>query len=239
MTHAEADNVDPAELDKFGALADRWWDPSGPFRPLHEINPLRLAYIEEHVGLQDALVVDVGCGGGLLSEAMGACGARVLGIDLSAENIAAAKAHAAGCGSAVQYRATDVEALAAEAPAGFDLVTCMELLEHVPDPARTVASCSVLLRPGGTAVFSTINRNPKSYVAAVIGAEYLLRMLPKGTHDYRKLIRPSELARACRGAGLVVQELTGLHFNPLLHRYRLGGDVDVNYLALAVKPETA
>lgn len=239
MTHAEADNVDPAELRKFGALADRWWDPAGPFRPLHEINPLRLGYVEEHVPLRDALVVDVGCGGGLLSETMAARGARVLGIDLSAANIEAAKAHAAASGSPVQYREIDVEALAGEQPEGFDLVTCMELLEHVPDPDRTVAACAALLRPGGTAIFSTINRNPKSYLLAVIGAEYVLRMLPKGTHDYRKLIRPSELARACRRAGLSLRGLTGLQFNPLRHRYTLGGRIDVNYLALAVKPERA
>ena len=239
MSRNQADNFDPAEVHKFGALADRWWDREGPFKTLHDLNPLRLSYVERHVALHDALVLDVGCGGGLLSEAMAERGARVLGVDMSAANIEAAKAHAAAQGLSVEYRPIGVEALAGEASEGFDLVTCMELLEHVPDPERTIEACATLLRPGGTAVFSTINRNAKSFLLAIVGAEYVLRLLPKGTHEYRKLIRPSELARACRRAGLSVRELTGLHYNPLSQSYTLGGRVDVNYFLCAGKPETA
>jgi 2-polyprenyl-6-hydroxyphenyl methylase/3-demethylubiquinone-9 3-methyltransferase len=239
MNQPAQSNVDSAELRKFGDLAARWWDRQGPFEPLHRINPLRVGYIAERVALDDACVLDVGCGGGLVAEALAERGARVLGIDLAEANIEAAKAHASQSGSSAEYRLADVEQVAAESPERFDLVLCLEMLEHVPDPERSVAACARALRPGGTVVFSTINRNAKSFVLAIVGAEYVLGMLPKGTHEYRKLIRPSELARACRGAGLELRELTGLHFNPLLRRYTLGGNVHVNYLARAIKPETA
>jgi len=224
-------NVDPAELAKFSALAHRWWDPTSEFRPLHEINPLRLAHIERlSGGLAGKRVLDVGCGGGILAEAMAARGARVTGIDLAEKPLKVAMLHGLESGSTVQYRNVAVEALAAEAPGTFDLVTCMEMLEHVPDPASVVASCAKLAKPGGWVIFSTINRNPKSFLLAIVGAEYVLRLLPRGTHEYARFITPSELSRHSRAAGLEIADLTGMVYNPLTRVYSLGRDVDVNYL---------
>jgi 2-polyprenyl-6-hydroxyphenyl methylase/3-demethylubiquinone-9 3-methyltransferase len=230
-------NVDSAELAKFAAQARRWWDPHGPFKTLHEINGLRTDYIAERAALSGARVLDVGCGGGLLSEALAERGAAVLGVDLAAASLDVARAHAAERGLAIEYAQVDVEALARERPASFQVVTCLEMLEHVPQPSRVVAACSALLAPGGHVFFSTLNRNPKSFALAIVGAEYVLGLLPRGTHEYLKLVRPSELASWCRAAGLDVAEITGLHFNPVLHTYRLGGDVDVNYFMHARKPQ--
>jgi 2-polyprenyl-6-hydroxyphenyl methylase/3-demethylubiquinone-9 3-methyltransferase len=223
-------NVDQAELEKFSKLAHRWWDPEGEFRPLHDINPLRLDWIAAHARLEGAAVLDVGCGGGILAEAMAQRGARVTGIDLSDKALKVAELHLHESKLAIDYQKVNIEDYAASRPATFDLVTCMELLEHVPEPASMVAACARLVRPGGQVFFSTINRNPKSYLFAVVGAEYVLGLLPKGTHDYSRFIKPSELARWCRAAGLRVEELIGMTYNPLTRRYRLGGDCDVNYL---------
>jgi 2-polyprenyl-6-hydroxyphenyl methylase/3-demethylubiquinone-9 3-methyltransferase len=224
-------NFDPAELAKFSALAHRWWDPTSEFRPLHEINPLRLGHIERLVGgLSGKRIVDVGCGGGILAEAMGAKGAQVTGIDLAEKPLKVATLHGIETGSRVDYRLVSAEALAEEAPETFDAVTCMEMLEHVPDPLSTVKACARLVKPGGWVFFSTINRNPKSFLFAIVGAEYVLRLLPKGTHEYARFIRPSELARHCRDAGLSVSDLTGMTYNPLTRVYSLGRDVDVNYM---------
>ncbi len=224
-------NVDPAELAKFSALAHRWWDPTSEFRPLHEINPLRLAHIERLVGgIAGKRVVDIGCGGGILAEAMAGRGARVTGIDLADKPLKVAMLHAMETASTVEYRMVSAEALADESPGAFDVVTCMEMLEHVPDPASTVAACARLAKPGGWVCFSTINRNAKSFLFAIIGAEYVLRLLPKGTHEYARFIKPSELTRHSRAAGLDIQDLTGMTYNPLTKVYALGRDVDVNYL---------
>jgi 2-polyprenyl-6-hydroxyphenyl methylase/3-demethylubiquinone-9 3-methyltransferase len=231
-------NADPAELAKFGRLAEQWWDPSGPFAPLHAINPLRLTFIAERCALGNARVLDVGCGGGLLAEAMARRGARVTGIDLNDANLAAATAHAESEGVDVEYRCIDVAALATEAPGHYDVITCLEMLEHVPRPELTVAACAALTKPGGVLFFSTINRNLKSFLLAIVAGEYVLGLLPKGTHEYARLIRPAELGRACRGAGLDLVELAGLHLNPLTRTYRLGGNVDVNYLAYAHKSDS-
>ena len=230
-------NADPAELQKFGALAHRWWDPQGDMRPLHELNPLRLDWIDRLASLTGKRVVDVGCGGGILAEAMAGRGARVTGIDLSAKPLRVAQLHALESGVAVDYREIGAEALAAEAPGSFDVVTCMEMLEHVPDPASSVRACGTLARPGGWVFFSTINRNPKSFLLAIIGAEYVLRLLPRGTHEYARLIRPSELAAMARAAGLEVVEILGLTYNPLTRKFALGRDTDVNYLVACRKPE--
>jgi 2-polyprenyl-6-hydroxyphenyl methylase / 3-demethylubiquinone-9 3-methyltransferase len=227
-------NFDPAELAKFSALAHRWWDPTSEFKPLHEINPLRLAHIERLAGgLAGKRVLDVGCGGGILAEAMAARGAAVTGIDLAEKPLKVAALHGIETGSQVEYRLVAAEALAAEAPASFHVVTCMEMLEHVPQPASIVAACAQLVKPGGMVFFSTINRNAKSFLFAIVGAEYVLNLLPKGTHEYAKLIRPSELARHCRDAGLDVTDLTGMTYNPLTKVYALGRDIDVNYLVAA------
>jgi 2-polyprenyl-6-hydroxyphenyl methylase/3-demethylubiquinone-9 3-methyltransferase len=224
-------NVDPAELAKFSALAHRWWDPTSEFRPLHEINPLRLAHIARLAsGLAGKRVLDVGCGGGILAEAMAASGATVTGIDLAEKPLKVAMLHGLETGSKVDYRLVAAEALAAESPEAFDVVTCMEMLEHVPDPASIVAACARLAKPGGWVFFSTINRNAKSFLFAIVGAEYVLRLLPRGTHEYARFIRPSELAGHCRAAGLEVTDITGMTYNPLTQRYALGRDVDVNYL---------
>jgi 2-polyprenyl-6-hydroxyphenyl methylase/3-demethylubiquinone-9 3-methyltransferase len=228
-------NADPQELAKFSALAHRWWDPTSEFRPLHEINPLRLDWIDSIARLSGKSVLDVGCGGGILAEAMAKRGARVKGIDLSDKALKVAELHRLESGVAVEYEGIAIEALAAREPGGFDVVTCMELLEHVPDPASTVRACAQAVKPGGLVFFSTINRNPKSYLFAVIGAEYVLRLLPRGTHDYAKFIRPSELARHCRAAGLDVRELLGMTYNPLTGVYALGRDTGVNYLVCAAK----
>jgi 2-polyprenyl-6-hydroxyphenyl methylase/3-demethylubiquinone-9 3-methyltransferase len=234
MTTQTEANFDPAELAKFSALAHRWWDPTSEFRPLHEINPLRLGHIERLAGgLAGKRIVDVGCGGGILAEAMAARGAAVTGIDLAEKPLKVAMLHAMESGSTVDYRLIAAEALAAESPASFDVVTCMEMLEHVPDPASTVAACARLVKPGGNVFFSTINRNPKSFLFAIVGAEYVLRLLPRGTHEYARFIRPSELATHCRAAGLDVQDITGMTYNPLARTYALGRDVDVNYLLAA------
>ncbi len=226
-------NADPAELDKFSELAHRWWDPASEFKPLHDINPLRLDWIDRHVGLAGKQVLDVGCGGGILAESMAARGARVTGIDLSEKALAVAKLHLLESGQKADYRRMSAEELAAERPGEFDVVTCLEMLEHVPDPASTVRACAQLVRPGGTVFFSTINRNPKSYLFAVVGAEYILRLLPRGTHDYAKFIRPAELSRFAREAGLMVEEIIGMTYNPFSKTYALGPDTDVNYLLRA------
>jgi 2-polyprenyl-6-hydroxyphenyl methylase/3-demethylubiquinone-9 3-methyltransferase len=230
-------NADAAELAKFGALAHRWWDPESEFKPLHQINPLRLGWIDERAGgLAGKRILDVGCGGGILAEAMAACGATVTGIDLSDKPLGVARLHGLESGIKVDYRLVAAEALAAEMPAAFDVVTCMEMLEHVPDPASTVAACAALARPGGTLVFSTLNRNPKSYLFAIVGAEYLLRLLPRGTHDWARIIRPSELAAFARRAGLDDAALIGMSYNPFSRTYGLGPDLGVNYLAAFRKP---
>jgi 2-polyprenyl-6-hydroxyphenyl methylase/3-demethylubiquinone-9 3-methyltransferase len=226
-------NVDPAELEKFNALAHRWWDPEGEFRPLHDINPLRLDWIAQHASLGGARVLDVGCGGGILAEAMAKRGARVTGIDLSEKALRVAQLHLLESKLEIRYEMAAAEDFAGE----FDVVTCMELLEHVPDPSRMVAACARLVRPGGQVFFSTINRNPKSYLFAVVGAEYVLGLLPKGTHDYARFIKPSELARWTRAAGLRTDELIGMTYNPITRRYRLEGDCDVNYLVRCTRDD--
>lgn len=228
-------NADPAELDKFGELAHRWWDPNSEFKPLHDINPLRLDWIDDAVGLRGKRVLDVGCGGGLLSEGMAVRGAEVTGIDLSEKPLGVARLHLLESGQQVDYRKVAVEQLAAEMPGSFDIVTCLEMLEHVPDPASIVDSCARLVKPGGQVFFSTINRNPKAYLFAVIGAEYLLQMLPKGTHDFAKFIKPSELTRWCKQSGLEPDDLVGMTYNPLTRHYALGRDTDVNYLVRATR----
>jgi 2-polyprenyl-6-hydroxyphenyl methylase/3-demethylubiquinone-9 3-methyltransferase len=227
---ATTQNADPRELEKFGQLAHRWWDPSSEFKPLHDINPLRLKWIDERAPLAGKRVLDIGCGGGILTESMAVLGAQVKGIDLSTKALGVAKLHGIESGIKVDYEAISAEDLAAREPGSFDVVTCMEMLEHVPDPAQVVQACQTLVKPGGMVFFSTINRNPKAYLMAVIGAEYLLRMLPRGTHDYRRFIKPSELARFARDAGLRVSDMTGLHYNPITKAYWLGPDTDVNYL---------
>jgi 2-polyprenyl-6-hydroxyphenyl methylase/3-demethylubiquinone-9 3-methyltransferase len=223
-------NADPAELEKFNRLAHRWWDPEGDFRPLHEINPLRLEWIDRHAALSGKSVLDVGCGGGILAEAMARRGATVTGIDLSDKALRVAQLHLLESQLAVRYEKAMAEEYAAVHAGGFDVVTCMELLEHVPQPESMVAACARLVRPGGTVFFSTINRNPKAYLFAVIGAEYVLKLLPRGTHDYLRFIKPSELSRWGRTAGLRPEELLGMTYNPLTRRYRLGSNCDVNYM---------
>ncbi|MDA8520592.1 bifunctional 2-polyprenyl-6-hydroxyphenol methylase/3-demethylubiquinol 3-O-methyltransferase UbiG [Acidovorax sp. NCPPB 4044] len=230
MIHTNA-NVDPAELAKFSDLAHRWWDPESEFRPLHEINPLRLAWIDGLAPLQNLKVLDVGCGGGILADSMARKGAHVTGIDLATKSLRVAQLHALEAGTPnIQYREISVESLADELPGEFDVVTCMEMLEHVPDPVSVVAACSRLVKKGGWVFFSTINRNTKAFLLAIVGAEYVLGMLPKGTHEYAKLIKPSELASACRAAGLDVFQSRGLEYSPLTRRYWLSHDTSVNYM---------
>ena len=230
-------NADPKELAKFSELAHKWWDPESEFRPLHQINPLRLEWIEQCAGSLDGRqVVDVGCGGGILSEAMARRGAQVLGVDLAERSLKVAQLHAMEAGlQNVQYREVAAEALAAEMPGRFDVVTCMEMIEHVPDPGAIVEACAKLVRPGGWVFLSTLNRNPKSYLFAVLAAEYVLKMLPKGTHDYAKFIKPSELVRWARLANLEPSELIGMSYNPLTQHYSLGKDTSVNYMMCATR----
>jgi 2-polyprenyl-6-hydroxyphenyl methylase/3-demethylubiquinone-9 3-methyltransferase len=235
MTANAGPGADPGEIEKFASRAADWWDADGPFRTLHEINPLRLDYVRGRAALHGARLLDVGCGGGLFAEAAAAAGASVTGIDMGAANVDAARSHAAMSGLEIRYECIDAAALASESPGTFDVVTCFEVLEHVPDPEALVAACATALKPGGAAFFSTINRSPKSFLLAIVAAEHLLRMVPRGTHEYLKLVRPSELAAWCRAAGLSVADLTGLHFNPLFREYIVGGNVDVNYFAQAVK----
>ena len=224
-------NADPAELAKFSELAHRWWDPESEFRPLHQINPLRLNWIDSLAGIAGKRVLDVGCGGGILADAMARKGADVLGIDLSVKALRVAQLHALEASTPrVEYREISTEDLAAEQPGSFDVVTCMEMLEHVPDPASIVQACSTLVKPGGWVFFSTLNRNPKSFLFAIVGAEYVLNQLPKGTHEYAKFIRPSELASYGRAAGLALQHTKGMEYNPLTRRYWLSEDTSVNYL---------
>ncbi len=223
-------NVDAVEIEKFSALAHKWWDPNSEFRPLHEINPLRLGYINDIAPLSGKSVLDVGCGGGILSEALAGADATVTGIDLADKSLSIAKLHLLESGKQVEYRKVAVEVLAEERPAHYDVVTCMEMLEHVPDPAAVVAACAKLVKPNGHVFFSTLNRNPKSYLFAIIGAEYVLNLLPRGTHDYAKFIKPSELAQWCRNSGLNVNDVTGMSYNPLNKSYSLGRDTSVNYV---------
>jgi 2-polyprenyl-6-hydroxyphenyl methylase / 3-demethylubiquinone-9 3-methyltransferase len=230
------DNFSQAELDKFNALANRWWDPNGPQKPLHALNPARLGYVRERAALRDARVLDVGCGGGLLSEAMAAEGAQVTAIDLAPDLIKIGKLHRLESGVEVDYRLVAAETLALEMPGEFDVVTCMEMIEHVPDPGAVVAACAALLKPGGRLFLSTLNRTPAAFALAIVGAEYIARMLPAGTHRYRDFIRPSELAAWLRAAGLRLEDVSGLRYDPVRHRAHVGGRTDVNYLACALKP---
>ena len=228
-------NADPLELEKFSALAHRWWDPNGEFKPLHDLNPTRLGYIEKYEKILTKQILDVGCGGGILAESMAAHGALVTGIDLAEKPLQVARLHLIESGSTVDYQCIAAEELARQRPASFDIVTCMEMLEHVPDPAATVSACAALVKSGGSIFFSTLNRNLKSYVMAVVGAEYVLRLLPRGTHDYARFIKPSELASLCRKAGLQAIDVTGMHYNPFTRECTLNQDASVNYLLHAKK----
>ncbi len=236
QNQAAAENFRQEELDKFAALANRWWDPNGPQKPLHAINPVRLDYVKRRISLMGARVLDVGCGGGLLSEALAKEGAQVVAIDLAPELIKVARLHRLESGVEVDYRVQAVEALADEAPASFDAITCMEMLEHVPDPAAIIAACERLLKPGGRLFLSTLNRTPAAFALAIVGAEYIARMLPKGTHHYQDFIKPSELAGWVRTAGLQLEDVSGLAYEPWRNAARIASRTDVNYLATAVKP---
>ena len=235
-TSNTSSNVDPAELAKFGALATRWWDPQSEFKPLHDINPLRLDLIDKQVGLNGKRVIDIGCGGGILAESMAVRGADVTGIDLSEKPLKVAQLHLLESGQKVDYRLIAAEAISQQQPDSFDCVTCMEMLEHVPDPSSTVRAAAALAKPGGWVFFSTLNRNPKSFLLAIIGAEYVLNLLPKGTHEYRRFITPAELAAMARDAGLTVTQFTGMTYNPFSKIYALNDDVSVNYIVACRKP---
>ena len=234
---SETMNVDRNEIAKFEALANRWWDPHSEFKPLHDINPLRLNYIDDRARLPGKKVLDVGCGGGILSEGMSQRGAHVTGIDMGEAPLSVARLHSLESGIKVDYRRITIEELADQEAGQYDVVTCMEMLEHVPSPGSVVAACARLLKPGGHAFFSTLNRNPKSFLFAIVGAEYVLQLLPKGTHEYKKFIRPSELAHWVREAGLEFENITGMTYNPITKRYKLGSDVDVNYMIHTTKPD--
>ncbi len=224
------ENVDYNEIEKFAELASRWWDPTSEFRPLHEMNPLRLDYIDQRAPLNNKSVLDIGCGGGILAESMAERGGVVTGIDLGEAPLAVARLHLKESGNSVNYKKISAESLAAEQPASFDIVTCMEMLEHVPDPASTVRACSQLVKPGGHVFFSTINRNPKAWLMAIVGAEYILQLLPRGTHEYKKFIKPSELAQWSRQSALVLRDTTGMQYNPLTREFSLSPNIDVNYI---------
>jgi 2-polyprenyl-6-hydroxyphenyl methylase/3-demethylubiquinone-9 3-methyltransferase len=231
-------NADNTEVRKFAAMADAWWNTEGPLATLHAINPLRIEFIGQRIDLEDARVLDVGCGGGILAEGLARCGAAVTGIDLAEESLNIARDHASREGLMIDYRHASAEDMAVAVPGHFDAVTCLELLEHVPDPASVVRACAQAVRPGGSVFFSTINRSFKSFAFAIVGAEYILRMLPRGTHDYVRFIRPSELSRMARSSGLATIAVSGLHFNPLTRSYRMGGNADVNYFVHSQRPET-
>lgn len=234
-TERTMSNVDQAEIAKFEALAHRWWDRESEFKPLHEINPLRVNWIDEHISLAGKKVLDVGCGGGILSEAMARRGAQVTGIDMGEAPLSVARLHLLESGLEVDYRQITAESLAEESPETFDVVTCLEMLEHVPDPASVIRACHRMVKPSGQVFFSTINRNPKAYALAIVGAEYLLQLLPRGTHDYKKFIRPSELGAWSRDTGLTVKDIVGLTYNPLTKHYKLSADVDVNYMIQTIR----
>ncbi len=236
MATEQIENVDQGEVAKFNAMASRWWDPDGDFRPLHEINPLRLDWIRQHADINGKQVVDIGCGGGILAESMSVAGATVKGIDLADKPLTVARLHQKESGVEVDYEQISAEALADARPGEFDVVTCLEMLEHVPDPAATIRACTTLVKPGGHVFFSTINRNPKSFLFAIVGAEYVLRLLPKGTHEYEKFIRPSELDEWSRAAGLELKDSIGLHYNPITKNYTLGKGLDVNYMMYYQRP---
>ena len=235
----DSSNVDSAEIRKFESLAGRWWDPESEFKPLHDMNPVRLDYIRSRVALEGARIIDVGCGGGILSESLAREGARVTGIDMGVAPLAVARLHAADAGLEIDYRQATAETAAAEMPGQFDAVTCLEMLEHVPNPAQVVKACAALIRPGGSIFFSTINRNPKAFLMAIVGAEYVLNLLPRGTHSYRNFIRPAELAAWGRSAGIDASDLVGIHYNPLSRSFRMGHGTDVNYLMHAIRPTAA
>lgn len=232
-----SNNVHPHEINKFGSQAERWWDPQGELKTLHDINPLRLQFIRRFIDLKGARIVDVGCGGGILTEGLAKEGADALGIDLSAELLDIADLHGLESGIPTQYRKISAEDLAAEQPAGFDHVTCMEMLEHVPDPGAIINACTTLVKPGGMVFFSTLNRKPKAYLLAIVAAEHVLKMLPKGTHEYKTFIKPSELCQSARNAGLQLSGMVGIEYNPLTQRFSLGNDIDVNYIAAFRRPE--
>ena len=237
MTSQTSKNIDDTELEKFDAIASGWWDPEGPFRPLHELNPARLRFISERAEIDGASVLDVGCGGGILAEAMARKGGQVTGIDVAPRVLLTAKLHLHESGLDIDYREITVEDQAQESPAAFDLVSCMEMLEHVPDPASIIQSVQELLKPGGNGFFSTLNRTPLAFALGIVGAEHIARLLPRGTHRYDRFIRPSELSAWLRQAGLVVRDIVGLHYNPITRTVMLGGNVRVNYLVHATKPE--
>lgn len=237
--HQQNQNVDPLEIEKFSELASRWWDPNSEFRPLHQINPLRLDFIEQQGRVTGLDVIDVGCGGGLLAEAMAIKGARVTGIDLGEKALGVARLHALDSEQQIDYQLISAEDMAAANPAGYDVVTCLEMLEHVPDPSSIVAACATLVKPGGRVYFSTLNRNAKSYAMAVVGAEYVLKLLPRGTHQYEKFIKPSELHAWAGASGLIMHELIGMHYNPVFKSYKMGPGVEVNYMAYCTRPVEA